>query len=597
MKRFTCFETMAVLVLVAEIAHAQTTTRVSVDSSGVQSNHTSQMSVSSNDGRYVALTSLADNLVQGDTNNAADVFAHDRQTGQTTLVSVDSNGLQGNSGSGELGIAMSSDARFIAFASYASSLVPNDTNGDWDVFVRDRLLGITEQVSVASNGAGGNNESELGSVSADGRYVTFYSTSTNLVSGDTNGAYDVFVRDRRAGQTTRISVDSNGVQGNAGSLVPSMSEDARIVAFASSSTNLVPGDLNGLQDVFVHDRQTGQTMLVSVDSNGAQANGGESTYPSISADGRYVAFESSAHNLVSGDTNGYLDVFVHDRQSGVTERVSVATGGAQGNNGSVRPWISADGRLVAFQSASSNLGLGADVNPDWDVFVHDRQNGTTELASISSAGVQGNGQSAWASISGDGQFVMFQSRATNLVPGDTNGQDDVFVHDRNPMHSTTPFCFGDGTGAPCPCDNSGQSGHGCDNSISTGGAMLAGTGDALLSADTLLLTSSYERPTAFSLFWQAGSEIAPRVFGDGLGCMGPPLKRMYRHHAVGGSVTAPQGTDQSVSARSATLGDPISAGSTRGYYVFYRDPTPTFCPPPFGSTFNTTNGLRVLWGG
>jgi hypothetical protein len=162
--------------------------------------------------------------------------------------------------------------------------------------------------------------------------------------------------------------------------------------------------------------------------------------------------------------------------------------------------------------------------------------------------------------------------------------------------AVVPFCFGDGGNAPCPCGNSGLPGHGCDNSSSTGGALLVGTGQALLSGDTLQLTASNERTTAFSLFWQGDQAIAERVFGDGLGCMGGHLKRLFHHSAVGGVVSAPQGADLSVSARSAAVGNPIAPGTIRVYHVFYRDPDPNFCPEPAGATFNATNGLRVLWG-
>jgi Tol biopolymer transport system component len=175
--------------------------------------------------------------------------------------------------------------------------------------------GTTTRVSVASNGAQGNGDSFSSSISADGRYVAFHSIASNLVSGDTNGAWDVFVHDRQSGQTTRVSAASNGAQGNGDSESPSISADGRYVAFSSDASNLVSGDTNGAWDVFVHDRQSGQTTRVSAASNGAQGNG-DSESPSISADGRYVAFSSDASNLVSGDTNGAWDVFVHDRQSG-----------------------------------------------------------------------------------------------------------------------------------------------------------------------------------------------------------------------------------------------------------------------------------------
>ena len=266
-------------------------------------------------------------------------------------------------------------------------------------------------------------------VSGDGRYVAFQSSANNLVAGDTNGAGDIFVHDSQTGQTTRVSVDSTGVQANSifGSSDSSISVDGRYVAFISNGTNLVPGDTNGIQDVFVHDRQTGQTERVSISSTGAQANGGVNN-PYISGDGRYVTFASTASNLVAGDSNGVSDIFVHDRQTGQTSRVSVDSAGDQGNSHSEFPVISGDGRFVAFQSVATDLVAG-DTNSSADIFVHDRQTGQTTRASKNSSGVQANSASLSPAISQDGNFVTFESFATNLVSGDTNGFYDIFVHD------------------------------------------------------------------------------------------------------------------------------------------------------------------------
>jgi Tol biopolymer transport system component len=181
-------------------------------------------------------------------------------------------------------------------------------------------------------------------------------------------------------------------------------------------------------DVFVHDRVTGQTSRVSVSSSGEQGNG-ESRFPSLSADGRYVAFESLASNLVPSDTNGTPDVFIHDRVTGQMTRVSVSSSGEEGNGNSSEASVSANGRYVAFHSSASNLVPG-DTNGTWDVFVHDRVTGQTSRVSVSSSGEQGNGNSYEANISPDGRYVAFGSAASNLVPGDTNGTPDVFVHDR-----------------------------------------------------------------------------------------------------------------------------------------------------------------------
>ena len=292
------------------------------------------------------------------------------------------------------------------------------------------LAQTTERVSIATGGGqaiGGN--SYPPAISADGRFVVFSSTATNLVSGDTNGYGDIFVHDRQTGTTERVSVATGGGQGTGGaSYDPAISADGRFVAFYSLATNLVSGDTNGAADVFVHDRQTGTTERVSVATGGGQANGG-SYIPAISADGRFVAFYSFATDLVGADTNGFVDIFVHDRQTGTTERVSVATGGGQVTGSSYNPAISADGRFVAFESEASGFVSG-DTNAAYDVFVHDRQTGTTERASVSTGGGQATADSYSGAISADGRFVAFHSVATNLVGGDTNGAADVFVHDR-----------------------------------------------------------------------------------------------------------------------------------------------------------------------
>ena len=408
------------------------TTRVSVATGGGQANSGSFDPSISADGRYVAFVSAATNLVSGDTNGAWDIFVHDRQTGQTTRVSVATGGGQANLDS--LDPSISADGRYVAFVSAATNLVSGDTNNFQDIFVHDRQTGQTTRVSVASDGTQANGHSYAPSISADGRYVAFASLASNLVSGDTNGAWDVFVHDRQTGETTRVSVASDGTQaiGFFFGSSPSISADGRYVAFDSWATNLVSGDTNDKPDVFVHDRQTGQTTRVSVSSDGTQANNG-AIYPSISADGRYVAFESNSTNLVSGDTNSVTDIFVHDRQTGQTTRVSVSSDGTQANGGpgwSGNPSsISADGRYVAFHSYADNLVSG-DTNSATDIFVHDRQTGVTTRVSIASDGTQANGFSASPSISADGRYVAFMSGATNLVSGDTNNDWDVFVHGR-----------------------------------------------------------------------------------------------------------------------------------------------------------------------
>jgi Tol biopolymer transport system component len=574
---------------------AQVTQRVSVGSAGAQGNGQSQYPSISGDGRFVAFYSSASNLVPGDTNGVWDVFVRDRQLGTTECVSVSIAGAPGNAESANCPI--SADGRYVAFSSLASDLVPGDTNGAWDDFVRDRLTGTTERVSVDSAGAQGNDESTNSSISADGRYVAFSSRASNLVSGDTNLRKDIFVRDRQLGTTERINLGVGGVQANRDSYEPAISADGRFVAFHSDAFNLVGGDTNSRLDVFVYDRQLGTTERVSVDSAGVQGND-MSVFPSVSADGRFVAFHSVASNLVGGDTNGSADVFVRDRQLGTTERVSLDSQGVQGNNHSVDPLISADGRYVAFASGASNL-VGGDTNGFDDIFVRDRQLGTTERVSLDSAGAQGNDHSVEPAISADGRVIAYWGWASNLVPGDTNAMGDVFIRDRFGGPSFTSLCDPGVAGViACPCANPPSgSGRGCDNSSGTGGASISAAGGSYLSSDSLVFSADGEKPTATSIVLQGNASAASGVvYGQGVRCVAGLLKRLFVKTAVGGSITAPEfGVgDPTVSARSAAKGDVIQPGQSRYYLVYYRDPN-VLGGCPASSTFNATQTGRIDW--
>lgn len=406
-------------------AYEGDTTRVSVATGGEEGHNISDRPSISYKGYFVAFESLANNLVDGDRNGAQDIFVYDRTNGTTTRVSVNSSGRQGNDDS--FYPVISSDGRYVTFESLANNLVNGDTNGTQDVFVHDRATGESTRVSVSSSGEQGNDRSYFPSTSFDGRYVVFTSFASNLVPGDTNGEGDIFVHDCVTGETTLISVDSTGGQGNDLSSDPSISTDGRYVAFDSLANNLVNGDTNGTWDVFVHDRTTSMTMRVSVGPRGRQGNN-HSADPSISTDGRYVAFQSAASNLISGDTNGSTDIFVHDCTTHKTTRVSVDSSGGQGNSYSGQPSISFDGRYIAFMSFASNLVSG-DMNGAEDIFVHDRTIKATTRVSVNSSGEQGKGDSSFPSISPDGYYIAFQSAAANLVDGDRNGFMDVFVHE------------------------------------------------------------------------------------------------------------------------------------------------------------------------
>jgi len=406
-----------------EVSATGYTRIVSVSSNGNQGNSNSNSPAISANGKLVAFSSGASNLVTNDTNSKEDIFLRNLGSGKTTIISTSSTGVKGNGLSWYPSI--SADGRFIAFESFASNLVGNDTNSTWDVFVKDTSTGKTSIVSVSSTGVRGNSFSGWASISADGRFVAFYSSASNLVNGDTNGYEDVFVHDRQTKTTTRVSVSSQGEQGNKDSSMPSISADGRFVAFHSKAFNLVDGDTNSTSDIFIHDRETGETTRVSVSSLGGEGDS-NSYYPSINADGQIVAFYSGASNLVMDDTNEYEDVFIHDRLTGETTLVSKSSEGEQGNYHSNLPSISADGNMVAFESSASNL-VSVDTNDTNDIFIHNRQTGETTRVSVSSLGVEGNNYSGVKSISADGNLVVFGSAASNLIDGDWNNYGDVFL--------------------------------------------------------------------------------------------------------------------------------------------------------------------------
>jgi hypothetical protein len=304
--------------------------------------------------------------------------------------------------------------------------------------------------------------------------------------------------------------------------------------------------------------------------------------------------------MVPADTNGKSDIFVRDRRNGTTERVSVDSIGAETNGDSYLPRLSASGRYVVFQSYATNLILG-DTNGTSDVFIRDRLVATTERISVNSSGFQANGFSGdeHLDVSDDSRYIVFNSRAVNLVPGDTNGRDDVFFRDRFGGTNITSLCDPGVVGViGCPCLNPpGGLGRGCNNSSGTGGATLTAFGGTYLSSDSLVFTSAGERPTALSIVTQwAGVNPTGVVFGMGVRCTSGTLKRLYTRNASGGIITAPDfgAGDPQVSVRSAALGDTIQPGQSRWYLVYYRDPI-VLGGCPSTSTFNATQTGQVTW--
>lgn len=403
-----------------------TTQRVSVTSAELEATGGDSTDAAvSDDGRFVAFASDATDLVAGDTNGHTDIFVRDRADGTTERVSVNSAEEQALDGDSERP-AISGDGRYVVFRSGATNLRAGDDVIARELYIRDRSAGTTEVVSFSDD------EQDVGSgdypdISADGRYVVFESNSVSFPNPTELGRLDIFLRDRTAGTTELVNIsDSEEQASNGGSWYPTISDDGNLVAFASSANNLSPDDAQIHSNIFLRNRSAGTTTLVDVNSAEEQADyqtGG--TGPVISANGLFVAFISGATNLVPNDPDRY-DVFVRDLAAGTTEMASVGSDEAAANSNSVTPAISASGRFVAWDSYATNLDP-ADTYYSSDIFVRDRLQGTTERVSVTADAGPGD-NSFNPSISADGGVVAYESEATDLVSDDTNGNFDAFVH-------------------------------------------------------------------------------------------------------------------------------------------------------------------------
>lgn len=379
--------------------------------------------VADGEGRRVVFTGYSASLVPGDANGVSDVFLVDRETGSAERVSLSDAEAEAN-GPSEAA-AISSSGSVVAFQSIATNLVVGDLNLTGDVFIRDIALGTTERVSLSSTGGELAFGADSPSLSADGNRVAFVGYGDGIVPGDTNGLPDVFVRDRLAGTTVRASLADDEAEPNGFVVSPRISGDGQFVIFLSDATNLVAGDTNGLRDVFVRDLAAQTTARVNVASNGVQANA-DASFATISGDGQVVAFTSNATGLVAGDTNGTSDVFV--REAGTTTRVSVGPNGAESPDGgwAAAGMLSANGRYVVFQSYGEGL-VPAPVGGAYEAFVHDRMTGETWLLSRDVAAADGNVD--WVSLSANGRTAVFESSASNLVSPHTSGSDEIFAVD------------------------------------------------------------------------------------------------------------------------------------------------------------------------
>lgn len=399
------------------------TVRVSVSTAALPANGPSTGSAISADGRYVAFVSAAANLVPKDTNRAADVFLRDRTRNRTIRVSVGPRGAQADAASA--GVTMSADGRWIAYSSAASNLVAGDTNRFADVFLYDRDKRTTSRVSVSRTGLQGNGGSAFPAISPDGGWIAFHSGSTNLIAHDTNRVVDVYLHGRKDGSTRRVSVGKDGLEANGASINAAVSSGGRYVAFQSGASNLIAKDTNKVNDVFVRDTKTKTTKRVSTaGDHRAQFTVG-SGGPALSDDGRYVAFHTSVAGASVPRNKAYGQIYLHDRNTGRTRLVSTPVSGGFATATNSAPSISHDGRRVAYTSASA---LAATVR-DSEVFVRDMPSGKVVRIGLTLEGARARGRTLDGAISGDGKHVVFESVAWDLVAGDLNGVADTFVRD------------------------------------------------------------------------------------------------------------------------------------------------------------------------
>jgi len=396
-------------------------------SDGSQADGFSKAPTLSANGRFVLFDSVATDQVAEDTDAYADVMLRDRMAPNSRLISVSTDGVKGLAISDQAFI--NADASRVVFASGAA-LVAADGNGFNDVYLRDLTTGTTSRISTAFAGGDPNNFSGAPSITPDNRYVLYRSRATNLLAGtDANLSMDIFLYDTVDDVTERVSLADGGGESNGHSETAGISDDGRYVVFDAIADNLVTGDTNGVWDVFLHDRTTGSTIRLSETAGGTGGNG-NSRAPSISGDGSHVVFHSAADNLVVDDTNLKNDVFLYRLSDEVLSRISVHSDGSQASGHSkVTPTsaISANGSRVAFHSDAGDLDPSVEVNGFNDVFVHNVPSASTTLVSLTPSRVSGNHESDSAAISADGNHVAFHSYASDLVATTTRQQWEIFA--------------------------------------------------------------------------------------------------------------------------------------------------------------------------
>ncbi len=571
------------VVLLASIAPAQVCEprRLSVDAAGAQADRGSTTPCFSADGRHLAYASSATNLVPGDGNACDDIFVVELATGVVERASLADGGAEANGASN--GPSLSADARRVCFSSFATNLAAGDANGQNDIYVRDRAAGTTTLVSRGLAGGAAQGSSFTARISPDGRRVAFLSWAADLAPGDYNGARDLFIHDLATGGTTRVQapgVEPDGPSG--GNFGARWSEDGRWLAFASEATNLVPGDLNARMDVFVLDLVAGSIALASRQANLLQ-HGADTDLADLSLDGRTLLVLSAAKSWVGGDHNDALDLYAVDRATLAASCVSLGWEGTTTTGGAWVGALSRDGRFATFVSDSEKLVQG-DNNGQRDAFLVDRLAGAIERVNASPVTGPSTGGVNFPAMHPDGDLVACVTGAADLAPGDTNDAWDVYLLG---CKAGTPACHG--SSVPCPCGNAGGAGAGCASSAGTG-ARLVAQGRAALSADTLALTI-HDAPPQATVQLLCGASVAGQgtPFGDGVRCFGAPFHASPPRKAVDG--VARFGFGVAGDLPLAQLGQVQYSPEARHYQVRYRDPA-AHCGP---ATFNFSAALRVEW--
>jgi hypothetical protein len=553
----------------AGVARAQGEIKLaSFDTTGVSANQASLEPSLSADGRFLVFSSTATDLVANDNNGDRDIFLFDRLFGTVERVNLvgGSSEIDGSSSNPKV----SFDSRFVAFRCSAVGIsgAPVSTN-DADLFLRDRIFHTTTCLTIGIDGNEANETVTLTDMTPDARFFVIETTASNLVVGDTNGTVggmDVFVIDRTLGTIDRVSVQTGGGEVDGPCSGGSISSDGHYVVFSSRGNELVPADTNAKEDVFVHDRFTNDTWRISVGPGFTQTTF-DSYGARISRDGRSAFFNSAAPNLAPGDVNNAGDIFVHDLATQTNQFLLVGMGGVQPPFGGVDVTsVSADGMRVAFWGWSTSITAG-DTNNTSDAWVFDRRTGQSSIVSLTSTGAYGTMDSAhfgsWEpELSADGRTVAFRSSMVDLVPADQNGWDDVFAFR---FDIATPIIY-------CPAK---KSSNGCSSTLTFTGSPSASAG----SGFDITVAGLRNQKQGMFFYGKSGSNSIP--FQGGTYCVKPPTKR-FPVQSSGGSSLPTQDCSGSVTtdfnARIASGVDPqLVAGQEVFLQYWSRDPG--FAPP------------------